>query len=138
MEAVPGALSGDGAIFGEASLGEGLDLRVEANHLRANAGRYLRAFPGEADRWVLAGIAVDYRAEIEAQVIDPCYLAVIRRETLGIDAAQMLPLVKLMQKPLVQESIAVLLPIINGLDVKGRETVCAASLRTCLEGAGKC
>ena len=48
----------------------------------------------------------------------------------------MLPLVKAMQKQLVEERIAALLPLVTGMDTKGRETVYAVSLRRCLEGAG--
>ena len=58
----------------------------------------------------------DYRAEIEAEVIDPCYLAIIRRQepVEGVSNQQMLELLKIVETANVTQMVQTLLPVVTG------------------------
>lgn len=78
-----------------------------------------------------------YRAEIIAQVVDPCMLSSVRSAGLTefVSEAEALDLMKTMQTEVVETTVAALVPLVTGQPAAAREQMYAASLNICISSA---
>lgn len=88
---------------------------------------------------VPAVYAQDYRAEIMSEVIDPCYLAIIRHEggIEGMSEREALEILKLMQTQNTESMSNSILPLVRGKDLDSRKALYRIFLKTCIQGSIK-
>ena len=82
--------------------------------------------------------AQDYRQEIEDQVITPCIQEIVRRhgETPGVSQAEMVELIRALQRDQFDEAIEALIPLVEGQPEDVRKSVYLIGLQSCIPGAG--
>ena len=82
--------------------------------------------------------AVDYRAEIMAGVIDPCYGAMARKQAwmAQLDDAAALKLAKAISKKQIEKVVRVLTPLVRDKGQVARTLLYRIGLAKCKEGAG--
>ena len=83
--------------------------------------------------------AVDYRAEITAEIIDPCLLGIVRRteELESLPEAQAVELVKMLQSETWETMIDAVLPVVSGKPPEARAAFYRVAFQQCIiSGAG--
>ena len=90
-------------------------------------------------RFIQAQSDDDYKAEITANIIDPCFqYSASKSEPLdGISESEMVELMKLMSPDAVQDTIDVTLPAVKGQPPEARMRVYELGLKLCIRGTGK-
>lgn len=79
---------------------------------------------------------LDYRAEIIANVIDPCYLTLLRNKggIKGMEDATAVEMLKVMQMDSVNELVSAVLPVVVGKDLEFRTSYYKIGVMQCIKG----
>ena len=80
--------------------------------------------------------AVDYRAEIIANVIDPCVRAIARLKMPTFDEDQAVAILKTLQADILEKYTAAMVGDVEGLDQPTRTMFCQTGAARCIAAAG--
>ncbi len=88
---------------------------------------------------VVVAQTVDYRTEIIAYVVDPCFLDSVKRNRVeGVSDQDMLALLKVMQAGAVDDMVGSLLPVVQKMEtLEQRAIIYATGAQVCINAARK-